>query len=243
MPQNPFTLLSDPHRCSYLPVRVSQTEYLSALGINREQLTFMIDRGWRTQGAILFKPRCPSCNACQSLRVPTQTFSPNRSQRRVIKANKQTVLQIGEPNMTAEQIALNVQHHNHHAQQKGWRTTNGPDAARQIKTLGSGPFVEEWSYHIDGTLVAVSYVSVLDDGLSGIYFFHHPDYRQYSLGTWCVLSMILRAKELGLPYAHLGLYVPGCRSMEYKGKFAPAEILTNGQWVDFIDESEDSGTQ
>lgn len=199
--------------------------------MSRADLDVYIQSGWRRQGQALFRPACVSCNACISYRVPTATFQPNRSQRRVIKANRETTLEIGRPSISVESIALYVEHHNHHAAQKGWKTCTPEHAYEHITMLGSQNFVEEWCYRIEGQLVAISYIDVLDEGLSGVYFFHHPGYRNYSLGNWIVLSMILRARQLGMPYAYLGLYVPDCRSMAYKAKFLPAERLeADGQW-------------
>jgi arginine-tRNA-protein transferase len=208
--------------------------YKFAYGLSREELQKEIQQGWRRQGAVLFTPSCASCKACQSLRVATATFEPNRSQRRVIKINQGTVLEVNKPKVSVDQVALFVQHHNHHAEQKGWKTCTPHEAVEKIKRLGSSDYIEEWSYYINGKLVSVSYVDVVPEGLSGVYFYHHPGYRQYSLGTWCVISMILRGKELGIPFAYLGFYVAGCRSMEYKGRFGPAQILTpDGHWQAF----------
>ncbi len=98
--------------------------------------------------------------------------------------------------------------------------------------LCSNPFAtEEWCYYIDDNLVAVSYIDPLPDGLSGVYFFLDPDYYKHSLGTWIALTMIDRAKAASMPYVYLGYYVEGCRSMEYKDRFAPNEILGSDlQW-------------
>jgi arginine-tRNA-protein transferase len=43
--------------------------------------------------------------------------------------------------------------------------------------------------------------------------------------------MIKECARRGLPYAYLGYFVKGCRSMEYKGHFKPSEILyPDGTW-------------
>jgi arginyl-tRNA--protein-N-Asp/Glu arginylyltransferase len=232
--QRTFNFISDPSPCAFLPEQLSQMEYTSARGISKIQLQECIQQGWRRQGAMLFRTACKSCNACQSLRVVLSTFAPNRSQRRVIKVNQNTRLEIRKPSLSVDKVHLSVLHHNHHSEQKDWPAATPASAISQVRMLGTEQHIEEWSYYIDETLVAVNFVDVLEEGLSGVYFFHHPDYRKYSLGTWCVLSMILRARELGMTYAYLGFYVAGCRSMEYKGRFGPAEILTpDRRWIPF----------
>ena len=80
-------------------------------------------------------------------------------------------------------------------------------------------------------MVGVGYVDRLPAGLSAIYFFHDPDERQRSLGTYNVLSVLRKAAEWNLPHVYLGYYVEGCRSLEYKTRFRPNEVLGgDGAW-------------
>jgi hypothetical protein len=58
--------------------------------------------------------------------------------------------------------------------------------------------------------------------------------RARSLGTFNILSLLASARERGLPHVYLGYHVAGCRSMEYKRKFRPNEVLRpNGTWEAF----------
>ena len=67
--------------------------------------------------------------------------------------------------------------------------------------------------------------------MSAIYFFYDPDDRHRSLGTFNVLSVIEQARQRGLSQVYLGYYVEGCRSLEYKARFGPSEILgPDGTW-------------
>jgi arginine-tRNA-protein transferase len=94
---------------------------------------------------------------------------------------------------------------------------------------------EEWCYDVGDRLVAVGYVDQLPDGLSAIYFFHDPGERHRSLGTFNVLALLAVARERRLPYVYLGYYVEGCRSLEYKGRFRPNEVLApDGAWHPFV---------
>lgn len=210
-------------------------EYEAVGEISRKELQDRIEQGWRRQGYLLFRPVCQTCHACQPIRVLVQKFQPDRSQRRVIKANQNVVLKIGRPNISMDRIDLYVRHHAHHAEQKGWKKCNPLTAANRIGIfMSAATDLEEWAYYLDGKLVAISYIDVLEQGFSGVYFYHHPDYRKHSLGTWCVLSLIQRARDLGTPYVYLGYYVAGCRSMEYKARFSPSEVMgIDGQWLPF----------
>jgi arginine-tRNA-protein transferase len=76
----------------------------------------------------------------------------------------------------------------------------------------------------------VGYVDALPGALSAIYFYYDPDERRRSLGTFNVLSVLAAAAARGVPYVYLGYYVPGCRSLEYKARFRPYELLEGGTW-------------
>ena len=50
-----------------------------------------------------------------------------------------------------------------------------------------------------------------------------------------LVSGRLHAAESKLPHVYLGYFVGGCRSLEYKGRFRPNEVLTpNGSWAPFL---------
>lgn len=232
-PDLDYSYIAHPSQCGYLPTETWQLKYALVRDLTPDRYWEMINAGWRRFGHVLFRPACPSCHACQPIRVLTDQYQPNRSQRRLIKANEQTVeLRVQAPEITDEKLSLYMRHHNDHAESKGWPRPSLIGGVEHISSIIDGPFpVEEWSYFIDGKLVTVSYMDRLKDGLSGIYFFYDPEYRDRQLGTWVLISMIKRAAHLGLPYAYLGYFVKGCRSMEYKGHFKPSEILhSDGVW-------------
>ena len=109
------------------------------------------------------------------------------------------------------------------------------DQEERLKWL-EVPFpIEEWCYYIGDRLLGVGYVDRLPEGLSAIYFFYDPQESHRSLGTFNVLSILREARTSGVPYVYLGYYVEGCRSLEYKARFRPNEILdTDGTWPAFL---------
>lgn len=221
--------------CAYLPDRMSQLEYVVIPGLTSDRYFDMMRNGWRRFGHMLFKPRCASCTACQPIRVVVDRFRPDRSQRRVYKANEDTELVIGPPTIDDERIDLYWRHHAHHSEQKGWPEPDMGHGVQHMQNIIDGPIaVEEWAYYVAGKLVALSYIDHLREGYSGIYFFHDPEFRDRSLGNWICLSLMEQAKLNGLPYVYLGYFVDGCRSMEYKGRFEPNEVLgADGVWKPF----------
>jgi leucyl-tRNA---protein transferase len=220
-------------RCEYLPDETARLEYLHVEEMTAGEYREWLCRGWRRFGHFLFRPACPSCRKCQSIRVPVASFQPHRTQRRVWKANAGTVtIAIGEPSSSPQIRALYQKFHRYQHDAKGWPPpeVDGADA------FLTNPFpTEEWRYHVDDRLVAAGYVDVVPDGLSAIYYFYDPDERRRSLGTFNVLSIIDEARRRGLPWVYLGYYVKGCRSVEYKGRFMPNEVLgPDGAWAPFF---------
>jgi arginine-tRNA-protein transferase len=77
-------------------------------------------------------------------------------------------------------------------------------------------------------------VDVVPVGLSAIYYYYEPEERARCLGTYNVLRVIAAAADRGLPHVYLGYYVAGCRSLEYKDRFRPNEVLgADGRWGPF----------
>jgi arginine-tRNA-protein transferase len=203
-------------------------------------------QGWRRFGISLFRPRCPACSACQSLRVLVDRFQPTRSQRRVQKTNQDSVqLRIGPPGVSRAKLDLYDRYHAYQAQAKAWPEHAPRDAHGYASSFVHNPFpTHEWCYYVGTRLVGVGYVDDLPGGLSAIYFFYDPAERQRSLGTWNVLSLLANAAARRIPYLYLGYYVAGCPSMEYKVRFAPNQLLEpDGHWHDFrLTSREEEGT-
>lgn len=226
-----------PRRCDYLSDQTSRMVFAEVEELTPEEYLQLIHNGWRRFGYWLFRPECPSCRACQPIRVPVREYKPNRSQRRIIKQNSSVIkLVVAEPIIDEARIKLYVEHHEHHKETRGWRETDSDNTASSILNFTDSPLpVQEWAFYLDEELVAISYVDQLPNGYSGIYFYHSPAHRKYSLGNWICISMIHRAAELGFDYVYFGYYIKGNISMEYKAAFAPNQVLQpDGSWQDFI---------
>ena len=73
------------------------------------------------------------------------------------------------------------------------------------------------------------------EGLLALHFSNNPAERHRSLGTYNALSILASARERGLPHVYLGYYVEGCRSLDFKGRFRPNEVLSgHGSWQPFV---------
>ena len=231
-----FRFLAPPSRCGYLPEQTWRLEYEQVASLSPAEYMQRMTQGWRRFGAMLFRPRCPRCTACHSLRVVVDRFRPDRSQRRARQANAGTVrLSIGIPSVTRAKLDLFDRYHAFQAGEKGWPMHDPKDADEYARSFVENPFpTQEWCYYLDDRLIGVGYVDDLPGGLSAIYFYYDPAERHRSLGTNNVLSIIEHAAQRSVPHVYLGYYVEGCRSMAYKVRFQPNQLLgSDGVWRDF----------
>jgi arginyl-tRNA--protein-N-Asp/Glu arginylyltransferase len=234
--QSLFHYVAPPSQCGYLPEQHWSLEYEVVRSLSAAEYQEWLLQGWRRFGAMLFRPRCRRCRACQSLRVIADRFRPDRSQRRARKANEgQITLVIGEPTLTPSKLALYDRYHAYQAATKHWPEHPTRDAAGYAHSFVDNPFpTEEWCYYLEDRLLGVGYVDVLPVGLSAIYFFYDPAQRRRALGTWNVLRLIEEAATRGLPHVYLGYYVADCPSLSYKANFVPNQVLgPDGRWMDF----------
>jgi leucyl-tRNA---protein transferase len=234
--QTLFTFVSPPDQCGYLPDRRWQLRYEVVGEITPAEYANRLRAGWRRFGYSLFKPECPACTMCRTLRVDVQRFRPSATQKRVRKRNEGEVrLVVGPPSVSQEKLKLYDRYHHYQAGLKGWPEHGQESAADYLESFVDNPFVtQEWCYYLGDRLIGVGYVDHLPVGLSAIYFYYDPDERHRSPGVWNVLSIIHGAAEMGLPHVYLGFYVEGCRSLDYKAKYRPNEVLTDGRWRPFL---------
>jgi arginyl-tRNA--protein-N-Asp/Glu arginylyltransferase len=228
-------LTTPPSECEYLPDQQWSLHYVFVRQASAAEYQSRLQAGWRRFGRAIFHPVCAHCKACQSLRVPVATFRPDRSQRRARKSNVDLVLEIGEPSVSAAKLRLYDRFHGFQSDDKGWPVQDPKDPLEYASSFVENPFeTEEWCYYRGDRLVGVGYVDVLPDSLSAIYFYYDPDERDRSIGTFNVLRIIDSAVERGIPHVYLGYYVEGCRSLEYKARFRPNEVLgVRGTWATF----------
>lgn len=235
--QSLFTFVSPPGECGYLPDRVWSLRYDVVGDLTPAEYADRLLGGWRRFGRSLFRPECPACTACRSLRVDAAGFRPSDTQKRVWKLNAGDLrVSVGRPAVSAAKLTLYDKFHHSQARLKGWPEHGTGSAADYLESFVDNPFVtQEWCYHLGDELVGVGYVDHLPVGLSAIYFFHDPDHRRRSLGVFNVLAVIRAAADQRLPHAYLGYHIAGCRSSEYKAKYRPNETLDpDGRWRPFV---------
>jgi arginine-tRNA-protein transferase len=225
-----FFYTTAPLPCPYLAGRTERKIVTELSGPEAERLHDRLSRaGFRRSHNIAYSPVCPGCQACIPIRIVAGAFEPDRTQRRIQKANADLVGYEAASRATAEQFALFQRY------QKA-RHGDGDMAAMGFydyrAMVEDTPITTGMVEFRDGNdkLIGGCLTDWLSDGLSAVYSFFEPDENRRSLGTYAILWLVARARALGLPYVYLGYWVPESRKMSYKARFRPSEVLSGGAW-------------
>ena len=217
------------HPCPYLPGRTAEDRAVWASSMPARLYEQFMNAGFRRSGRLVYQPTCKGCRQCLSIRVPVESFRPDKSQRRSGRRNQDLLVTHGPPTLSDEKCALYAKYVSQ------WHGKAEPDAEAALEAfLYDSPLVEtiEFEYRDpDSRLLAVGICDLCPSSLSSVYFYFDPDHRQRGLGTFGALCEIDLARARGLGYYYLGYWVHGCAAMDYKRRFRPNEILqTDGTW-------------
>ena len=200
--------------CNYL--NKEQEQLLIALDDrlhNNKSYTWLMEQGFRRSGEQIYRPHCPSCKKCESIRVLVEQFSLSKSQKRLVKRTTNFKVHRSSE-MKSIYYPLYEQYINtiHHdgsmfpATLKQYNSFLTNDITEQL-------FIETWH---EEKLISVAVTDCLENALSAVYTFYHPDYRRFGLGTLSILNQIKLTQELNKPFLYLGYQIDDCQKMNYK---------------------------
>ena len=230
-PRRPqFFYTTAPLPCPYLPGRTERKIVTELSGTEAEALHERLSRaGFRRSHNIAYAPVCPGCQACVPIRVVSEEFTPDRTQRRILRANADLTISEMPARATAEQFTLFQRYQKNRHADGDMAAMGYYDYRAMIEDTPISTGILEFRDARD-RLLGACLTDWLADGLSAVYSFFDTDEDKRSLGTFAVLWLIGRARSLGLPYVYLGYWVPESRKMAYKARFRPSEILISGAW-------------
>jgi leucyl-tRNA---protein transferase len=225
---------TDPHPCAYRPDQVSVLRYDYVARLSGAEYEALMDRGCRKFGPAVFRPVCPDCNGCRPIRVPVESFRPDRSQRRAWKRNQDLEVRLARPTVDAARLHLYHRYHVAQQRRKGWpETERSEDEYAFAFVRNPVPAVEITLWEGDA-LRAVVLTDVTPNVVSGVYHYYDPTDAARGLGTACMLHTIELARRLEKRWAYFGYYVAGCPSLAYKARFRPCEVMDlDGTWRPF----------
>lgn len=226
-------ILTQTHPCSYLDGELAQSLFVHpSCRLTTSIYAQLIEKGFRRSGDEVYKPHCPQCSACVPARLAVNQFQANRSQKRCLQRNINTVAIVKPP-------VFEQAHYDLYLRYQSIRHNDGDMAHSSqddyLDFLGSSwcdtKFVE---FSINNELACVAVIDQLDNALSAVYTFFDPEFSSYSLGVYAVLWQIEQARRQHREYLYLGFWIKACKKMTYKSDYQPLQLLIDNQWSESL---------
>lgn len=186
--------------------------------------------GFRRSGEMLYAPKCPTCNACISVRIPTDRFKPSRGQKRVWRRNLSLRVEIEDVSFQPEHFELYLRYQ----QARHPDSSMCDDDPQKYVSFIKSRFSESrfLSIYDEERLIGISVIDQFSGGISAVYTFFDPAESSRSLGTFAIMYMLKLAKMRDVPFVYLGYWIDQSSKMSYKKQFRPLQGYLDKRWVE-----------
>lgn len=230
---------STPEPCSYLQDQSSVSAFANPhINMTMSIYNNLIQHGFRRSGGYVYRPHCPTCQQCISVRVPVREHKLSRNEQRAIRRNSDIVV-------TRAQMAWHDEHFELYRRYINSRHGDG-SMANPNKDDYYRFLICDWAeticleFRLDGELIGVAVCDHMSSGLSAVYTFFDPELASRSLGHFAILKQIEQAKTLDLDYLYLGYWINDCDKMSYKSRYRPLEAYINDRWSPLVSTNPES---
>ena len=183
---------------------------------------------FRRNGSVVYRPNCRNCSDCRMIRIPVDSFQPNRAQERCLKRNLDLTISIEPAEPTDEKHRLYERYLSarHASQTPDDDAMDGSREEFESFLYTSCVTSEDLTFrNAEGELLAVSVIDREPHSLSAVYCYYDPDEsRRRSLGTFNILTLVAEARRRGLDFVYLGYWLSDSRKMSYKAAFQGSEV-------------------
>ena len=185
--------------------------------------------GYRRNGPFLYAMRCKTCHGCVPIRLLTTEFLPSRSQKRVMRKNRDVKKSIKPVEASEENIALCDK----------FLADRYPSHSNSGAAYYSGFFQNsivstvEVRFRVEERLLGNGIIDVGGNWMNAVYFYFDPDEKKRSLGTFNILSMVDLCRQMEIDYLYLGYHIDQIPAMNYKRKFKPHHLYLDSKWHRF----------
>ena len=224
-------VLSQEHPCGYLETKIAQSLFVHpSYLITTSTYAHLLEQGFRRSGEEVYAPHCSHCSACIPARLPLKKFKPSKSQRRCMRKNIETQVNI-------KPAIFEQAHYDMYLRYQAIRHPEGSmintSPENYFSFLGSSwcntQFVE---FSIHNELAGIAIIDQFDEAWSAVYTFFEPKFSDYSLGVYAILWQIQQANLQQKEYLYLGFWLKDCTKMSYKTCYQPIQLLIDKQWVE-----------
>ncbi len=219
--------ISQPFDCNYIEGNKEQLLVIQEPHIDGALFEQLLAMGFRRNGNAIYKPRCPSCQACQSIRLNVHDFVLSKRQKRTLKNNQdlhwKVNYQTRPEHFELYQRYINERHNDgpmYPASQSQYDDFLLSDWLPPM-------FIEVFD---KDQLIGVAVTDNMVHSFSAIYSYFDPDYADRSLGSLMILIQCQLAKSMGKRFLYLGYQIDQNRKMRYKRQYRPYQILTPQGW-------------
>ena len=235
LPGDPPELLvhDEPMQCPYLSEQIARLPLRLPLArLSRAQLDERLSQGERRQGRLVYRTECPSCDACEPIRIPVADYRPTKTERRIFRrGQREIVTEVARVESDERRAWL----YNRHKQLRGLSHDGGPISTSGYAAVLADTCCEsfELRYLIAGEIIGVAIVDRGERSLSAVYCYYDPSFGHFSPGVYSILYQLELCRRWGLAHLYLGLTIEGCKAMTYKRRYLPHERLIGGAWQRF----------
>lgn len=196
-----------------------------------EQLDRLLEGGYQRVGTALFRTACPTCRACEPVRIPISSFTRSRSQERVWKRNQDLRITLEEPGISYERVNM----WNRHRVERGLliHESDGDPRVYAGWLAESCANTVEVRYHLGARLIGVSLLDFGVRSANSAYHYFEPEHSRRSLGVFSVLYEIELCRNRGIALYYLGLWAADAAALRYKSNYYPHERLIGSRWQRF----------
>ncbi len=221
--------LTESDKCSYLDDRQQRMLLVDPNHpLDNSLATYFSNHGFRRSGNMTYRPKCDNCQQCVSVRVPAIHYSPSKSQRRIIRKNKDIQVSLEPLSNALDYFPMYYEYQKSRhpdgsmcdSSEEKYLTfiqSDYTDTALMVRRLGS-------------EVISVTIVDLFHDGVSLLYTFFDPQYSDMSPGKAAIIDTISYCRHQGMPYAYLGFWIKDSNKMNYKTQFQPIEGYFDGEW-------------
>lgn len=221
---------STPEPCSYLDNRKSISAFANPhMDMDMGTYNKLIQHGFRRSGGYIYRPHCPHCQECISVRVPVKQHQYSRSEHRVIKRNADLKINIMPGRFRDEHFDLYRRYINSRHNDGSMANPSKSDYHRFLICDWTDTLFYE--IRLNHILLAVAVCDVTSSGLSAVYTFFDPDHADRSPGHFAILNQIHETRLRDLDYLYLGYWIRDCSKMSYKRRYKPLEAYLDDHWV------------